>query len=178
MVAFLTRMPAGISGAITRPLESTIEPGTLYRSTDALGVNFVPKEYGQAVVFDATAKRYRLPNAGDTAADIAGFLTRPYPGGVAQFTGALGVTPVDGDHVVDIMKRGYMSVKLRGATASAKQGLVYVRIATPTTPAPLGGVEAAADAANTVVLDAKTRFMGPAFTDSTFGAETEIAFNI
>lgn len=178
MVAFLTRMPAGISGSITRPLESTIEPGILYRSTDALGAAFVPTEYGQAVVLDATAKRYRLPNAGDTAADIAGFLTRPYPGGVAQFQGVLGTTPVDGDHAVDVMKRGYMSVKLRGVTASAKQGLVYVRIATPTGIAPRGGVEAAADGANTVVLDAKTRFMGAAFTDGTFGAETEIAFNI
>lgn len=178
MVAFLYRLPAGISGAITRPLESTIEPGILYRATDALGAAFVPSEYGQAVVLDATAKRYRLPNVGDTAADIAGFLTRPYPGGVAQFQGVLGVTPVDGDHVVDIMKRGYLSLKLRGVTAAAKGGLVYVRIAAATGISPLGGVLAAADAGNTVVMPSHTRFMGPAYTDATFGAETEVAFNI
>lgn len=177
MVAFLTRMPAGIAGSITRPLESTIEPGILYRSTDALGAAFVPAQYGQAVVLDATAKRYRLPNTGDTAASIAGFLTRPYPGGIAQFNGVLGVTPVDGDHAIDVMRRGYMSQKLRAGTA-AKMGLIYIRIATATTNQPLGGVEAAADGGNTVALDFRSYFMGPAFTDSTFGAETEIAFNI
>lgn len=177
MVAFLTRMPAGIAGSITRPWESTIEPGVLYRSTDALGAGFVPTEYGCAVVLDATAKRYRLPNAGDAAADIAGFLVRPYPGGTPQYSGSLGITPVDGAHVIDVMKRGYVNTILRFGTA-AKQGLVYVRLDTPGSGKVIGGVEASSDTTHSVVLDSKSRFMGPAFTDSTFGAITEVAFNI
>lgn len=176
MVAFLTRMPAGIAGAITRPLETTTEPGMLQPNSGGAAAD-APLEYGTAVVWDAATKKWRLPKAGDVAAQIA-FLTRPYPGGVAEFNGALGVTPVDAIHVADIMKRGYLNVKLRAVTAAAKGGSVFVRIATPAAGKPIGGVEAAADGANTVQLDAKSGFMGPAYTDPNFGAITEIGFNI
>lgn len=173
MVAFLTRMPAGIAGAITRPLETTTVPAIL----TAAGQANVPVEYGCAVVLDATTKKWRLPIVGDTAAQIA-ILPRPYPGGLAQYQGALGVTPVDTIHTGDVMRRGYINVKLRIGTA-AKQGVVYVRIQNPVgSTQPVGGFEAVADGANTVALDAKSYFMGPAFTDATFGAITEIAFNI
>lgn len=176
MVAFLNRMPAGIAGAITRPLESTIEPALIYRTTDATPANS-PTEYGCAVVFDVTAKRWRLPAVGDVAAQIA-LLPRPYPGGVAALQGVLGVTPVDTVHTGDVMRRGYMNVKLR-LGAVIKGGAVFVRIQNPVgVTQPVGGFEAAADGANTVQLDAKSYFTGPAFTDPNFGAITEIAFNI
>lgn len=175
MTGYLTRMPAGIAGAITRPLETTTEPGIVQPNAGANAAD-APTEYGSAVVYDATTKKWRLPKAGDTADKIA-FLTRPYPGGAAEYKGTLGVTPIDYDHVVDVMRRGYLSVKLRAGTA-AKGGTVYVRIAAAAAGKPLGGVEAAADSTNTVALDSKSYFMGAAYTDSTFGAMTEIAFNI
>ena len=175
MAPYLKRMPAGIAGSITRPLETTTEPGRLQPNTGGNAADAIT-EYGSAAVLDATTKLYRLPKAGDVAADIV-FLPRPYPGGLAQFEGVLGVTPVDYVHTADVMKRGYMSMKLRAGTA-AKGGIVYVRIAAAAAGKPLGGVEAAADGGNTVALDARTEFTGPAYTDSTFGAMTEIAFNI
>lgn len=176
MVAFLTRMPAGIAGAITRPLESTIEPALLYRPTDPTPA-LSPTEYGSAVVIDATTKRWALPIAASTAAQIA-FLPRPYPGGLAQQQGVLGVTPVDTVHVGDVMRRGYMNVKLR-LGAAVKGGAVFVRVQNPVgVTQPVGGIEAAADGANTVQLDSKTYFTGAAFTDPNFGTITEIAFDI
>lgn len=176
MAPYIKRMPAGIAGSITRPLETTTEPGRLQPNTGANAADAVT-EYGCAAVLDATTKLYRLPKAGDTAADIV-LLPRPYPGGLPEFIGTLGVTPVDYVHTADIMKRGYMSVKLRGVTAAAKGGTVYVRIAAAAAGKPIGGFEAAADNTNTVALDSKTEFTGAAYTDAVFGAVTEIAFNI
>ena len=171
MVAFTTRMPAGIPGAITRPLESTVEPGRLI---PAAGVLPIP-EYGLAAYYDTTTKGYRLPTTGDTPALVTA-LVRPYPGGRAQSNGVLGVAPVDYDHVGDVLKRGYMSVRLNNGTA-AKNGTVYVRIAAPAGAKVIGGFEATADGANTLTMP-HMFFMGPAFSDSTFGAMTEIAINI
>jgi hypothetical protein len=265
MVAFLLRMPAGIAGSITRPEETTTEPGIL----TAAGVSGTPTEYGLAVVLDATTKKYRLPTVGDVARDVR-ILTRPYPGGLAEFQGTLGVTPVDTIHVADVMRRGYINVKLRNGTA-AKHGKVYVRkanasggkiiggfeatpdlgalaavktgtgngtfVADVTTPVAAGAIEGVytatfADAThivlsdpngivlgtyviggstgnavtisdqikgvvtqgsvvfiagdsfaitvafNTIELNANTEFTGPAYTDTTFGAITEVGFNI
>lgn len=142
MVSFLLRMPAGVAGAITRPLESTTEPGILYRPTDATPA-LSPSEYGCAVVLDSSTKRYRLPTVGDVDRDVR-LLVRPYPGGLEEFQGVLGVTPVDTIHVADVMKRGYLSVKLRSG-AAVKHGRVYVRKANAVTGKPIGGFEAAPD---------------------------------
>lgn len=265
MVSFLTRMPAGVAGAITRPLESTIEPGIL----TAVGQSGSPGEYGLAVCLDATTKKYRLPTVGDTDRDVV-ILTRPFPGGLEELQGVLGVTPVDTVHVGDVMKRGYVNVKLRNG-AAVKHGRVYVRKANASGGKVIGGFEAVADpgttagivtgtgngtwtpdpttpvaatategvynalflsttsvqlsdpsgqvlgtytiggttgntlvlnnqikgtitqgatpfgaaaniaitvAFNTITLGIRTEFTGPAFTDSTFGAITEVAFNL
>jgi len=144
MTAFVKRMPAGIPGAITRPWETTAEPILILGPASATNA---PQNYGCGVVVDASTGKARLPVAADTV--IHGFLPRPFPGGAAQYNGVLGITPIDYDHVGDIMRKGYMSVLLGGSTAAAKQGRVYVRKANSSTGKPIGGVEAAPDLGTT-----------------------------
>lgn len=140
MTAFTKRMPAGIPGAITRPWETTTAPVQI---TGPANASNAPQNYGVGVVIDASTAKARLPIASDTV--ISGFLPRPYPGGAAQFQATLGITPIDYDHVGDILRRGYMAVLLGGSTASAKEGRVYVRKANASGGKPIGGVEAAPD---------------------------------
>lgn len=140
MVAYNKRMPAGIPGAITRALHTTTEAAYVTGPANAANA---PQTYGTAVVFDMGTGKLRLPVAADTRVD--GFLVRPYPGGAAQFSPAFGVQPIDYDHAVDIMKRGYISVLLGGVTGALKNGAVFVRKANASAGKPIGGVEAAAD---------------------------------
>lgn len=161
MVAFTFRMPAGIPGAYNRiGASNTTEAGLLSGSA-------TPAEFGHAVAYESGTGKFRAVTAGDTTATIAGMLVRPYPsantaslvGGADPF-GA--VAPVAGVGVHNIMRRGYMTILLRGATAAAKGGIVYIRIATPGTNKVVGGVEAAADSTNTVAMPSTWYFMGPA----------------
>ena len=64
-----------------------------------------------------------------------------------------------------------MTVLLR-AGAAALNGQVYVRVAAAAAGKPIGGIEAAADSANTIAVNA--RFMSAA--DAT--GNVEIAYNI
>jgi hypothetical protein len=144
MTVFVKRMPAGIPGAITRPWASIIDP---IQITGPAAASNAPQGYGVGVVIDATTGKARLPVVTDKL--INGFLTRPYPGGAAEFKGVLGITPIDYDHVGDLMRSGFLSVLLGGATAAVKQGRVFVRKANAVTGKPIGGVEAAADLGTT-----------------------------
>lgn len=55
------------------------------------------------------------------------------------------------------MRRGYMSVKTNAGTP-AFGGVVYARVASPSGAKVIGGIEAAADGANTVIV-ANAQFM-------------------
>jgi hypothetical protein len=59
------------------------------------------------------------------------------------------------------MTSGYMSVQLNGAAAAVKNAPVYIRVATPGTGKPIGGIEAAADSTNTITVP-NCVFRGPA----------------
>lgn len=159
--AILYRMPSGISGDVTRLSTATIEPGVYdpAKSFDAFGVpgkimseKFVPLE------------------AGDTADNIYGLLVRPYPTTSSQDPLGKSTPPKAG--INDILRRGYMTVLLRAGT-SAKGGAVYVRIGSPAAGKPIGGIEAAADGADTVELPNAT-FMGAADASG----NVEISYNI
>ena len=167
MVAFLYRMPSGIPGAANRLEGAKIEPGLLL-------AGFLPSGYGVAVAVDATSGRYRAIGAGDTANSVAGLLVRPFPSGsMGPATDILGNSQPNEKSIVDIMKSGYMTVLLGGVTAAFKGGPVFVRIATPSAGKPIGGFEAAADATNTIALDNKSYWMGPADAQG----NCEISFN-
>lgn len=152
MVAFPYRLPSGVLGNVTRIDSATIEPH-LCNSSNA------PGAYGLPVVVDANG--VRPVGAADTAAMVGGMLARPYPTS-GNGTDGLGVAapPVSG--IANVLRRGFIIAQLNGATAAATGGTVYIRIATPSTGKPVGGIEAASDTTNTIALPAQWYFTGPA----------------
>lgn len=163
---FLTRMNAGIPGTVNRIVPAVIE-------AEIIDPTNVPATYGVPVAIDATSKKARGIIGADVAASIYGMLVKPYPSQENTTTPAFGTATPVGNALGDVLKSGYISVLLRGATASAKNGTVYVRIATPGTNKVIGGVEAASDSANTIIM-ANAYFTGPADANG----NTEIAFNL
>lgn len=143
MVAYLYKMPSGGAGFVSRNApNATIEPKFLD--------NTAKPAYGAPVKL-VNGKVTALA-AGDAATVIYGLLARPYPtsSGTASLTSPFGPeTPPD--QAAGVLKRGYMTVLLRSGTA-APGGTVYVRVGAATSDKPLGGIEAAADSTNTVVL--------------------------
>lgn len=163
MVAYTYRMPAGIAGTVHRIEAATIEP----QETDPTNP---PTAYGVPVKI--VAGRMQPLAAGDALGVIYGFNVRDFPGVASQDPLGTSTPPTKGG--MSVLKRGYMNVTLNGTTAAVKGGPIYVRVATPAAGKPIGGVEAAADGANTVVLPSNSYFMGSA---DAYG-NTEIAYNI
>lgn len=114
MVSFLYRMPAGIPGDVTRPSQSTIEPGQIDASAP-------PTRYG--VFLKLVSGKLQAVGAGDASAVIYGLLARPFPTNAANDPLGTATPPTSG--LCDPMVRGYMTVKLALGTA-AKGGAVYV----------------------------------------------------
>lgn len=169
MPAYTFRMPTGIAGGVTRMDGFLAEPSLVQPA----GQTGAPTEFGVPMVIDAVTGRARLPATGDAADDIHGFLVRAYPtqGGQADQL-ATGTPPASGP--IDLMRRGYMNVRLRSGTA-VRGGNIHVRIASPLAQRPIGGIEAAADGVNTVLLPAQMcYFMTPADADG----NVEIAFRV
>jgi hypothetical protein len=159
-------MPAGIPGMLNRTEIATVEP-QITMSTNP------PTSYGVPVALDATAGQIRPIGAGDTAASVYGFLVRPWPTNGNQINEPIGTSTPATSGVCNVMRRGYMTIKLGGTTAAAKNGTLYARIANASGGKPIGGVEAASDTTNTVTLT-NAYFMGPADASG----NVEIAFNI
>lgn len=151
-------MPSGIPGATNRAEHLTIEAGLPL-------VGFMPAGYGLPLAIDPPTGRYRAFVGTDTAASFAGMLVRPYPSGsLGNTTDGLGNIVSFGNYagVINVMKRGYMTVLLGGAAAAPKGGTVFIRIAAPSAGKPIGGLEAAADGVNTIALPPQSYWMGPA----------------
>ncbi len=158
MAAYLYRMPSGIPGDVSRKSHSTIESHNMATPVAAFGL---------FVKMDALGNLAPLASA-DTAASVYGLLVRSYP--TTSATNDLGAAaPVKG--INDVMVRGYMTVKCNAGTAK-KGGVVHVRVGAATTAKPLGGIEAVADGANTIAVNA--RFMHEADAQG----NVEIAYNI
>lgn len=159
--AYLYRMPSGIPGDSSRPSQSTIEPGIL-NSALPFPTYGVP---GKVV-----SGKFVPIASGDAATVIYGLLVRPFP--TNSSTDGVGVATPPTSGVCDIMRRGYMTVKLNAGTA-ALGGVVYVRVGAATADKPIGGYEAAADSTNTVIM-AGASFMSAADASG----NVEIAYNI
>lgn len=111
---------------------------------------------------------------GDAAGEIIGFLVRQFPsqpGATNDNSFGPGTPAVSGP--CSVMREGYMIVKKNGAAAAVNGGQVYVRIATPAPGSPVGGVEAAADGANTI-LATGAFFTGAADSEG----NAEIRYNV
>lgn len=163
MATINLRMAAGIPGSVSRIEQLHAEPVHLDPAAPFAA-------YGLPGVMGANG-RFRPVQAGDTADKVSGFLIRSYPGyASSSYYGVSGMPT--GSAVADRMRRGYMSVKINAGNA-VKEAPVFVRVGAGTVAKPVGGLEAAADGANTIQLAACT-FMGPADAEG----NTEIAFNI
>lgn len=161
--AILYRMPSGIPGAVTRQAVSTIEPAIL-DSTNAFSAFGL---FGKLV-----AGKFVPIGAGDAASSVYGLLVRPYPTQGASASDPLGTAVPPTTGVANVLRRGYMTVKLNSGTA-ALGGQVYVRVANAAAGKPIGGIEAAADGTNTIAVTGAT-FMSAADASG----NVEIAYNI
>lgn len=161
--AILYRMPSGIPGAVTRQGVATIEPAILDSSNafSAFGL------FGKLV-----AGKFVPLGAGDSATAIYGLLARPYPTQGANASDPLGTAVPPTSGVANVMRRGYMAVKLNAGTA-AMGGQVYVRVGNAAAGKPIGGIEAATDGTNTIAVTGAT-FMSAADASG----NVEIAYNI
>ncbi|MCA4780264.1 hypothetical protein IF090_11575 [Acinetobacter towneri] len=158
MAAYTYRMPSGIPGDVSRKSHSTIESHNMQTPVAAFGV---------FAKMDATGNLAALGSS-DTADAVYGLIVRSYP--TTSATNDLGqAVPPKG--ITDVLVRGYMTVKCNAGTAK-KGGAVYVRIGSEATGKPIGGIEAAADGANTIAV--KARFMH----DADASGNVEIAYNI
>lgn len=163
MTAFVYRMPAGIPGDVSRQSAAKIETQLLDAAAAFAG-------YG---LFGKIASGKFVPvGAGDAASAVYGLLVRPFPTQGANASDPLGAAVPKTTGPADVLRSGYITVKLNAGTAALGGG-VYVRVANAATGKPIGGIEAAADGANTILV-AGASFMGAADANG----NVEIGFNI
>ena len=163
MVAFLTRMPYGIPGDVTRQSQAKIEAQVFNASLPFAGYGLVGK----------IASGKFVPFAGaETDADDYGILVRPYPITGTNASDPLGTSVPPTSGLADVLRSGYINVKNNAGTP-AVGGAVYVRVAAAAAGKPIGGFEAVADSTNTIVLTGAT-FAGAADANG----NVEIAYNI
>lgn len=161
MTSFLYRMPSGVPGDISRRQSATVAARVLGGAFAAFGL------------FGKLSAGKLVPLTGnETAAQLDGLLVRSFPMTGANASDPLGTAVPPTSGVADVLKRGYMTVKVNAGTA-AIGGTVYVRVAAATGPKPLGGIEAVADATNTVAL---TNAAFESAADASGNAE--ISFNL
>ena len=182
--AMLYRMPSGIPGDVNRAWDSTEEPNVLDPNYPFLG-------YGLACVMDQVDFQVRpaggstATNKNDAAAVLYGLLIRPFPVNQQTTSSFFGSNPLSTTQpapptsgLCDVLKRGYMTVLLQGATAAGAGGPVYVQANgadANTTTDVCGGVHAAADAGCVQAGNAgNTYFRGPADSNG----NVEIAWNL
>ncbi len=162
MTSFLSRMPNGIAGDVSRQQGSTIE-------SVQVDPNTPPTAYGQFCKL--VSGKLQPIASGDAASVIYGILVRPFPfsnQSVSQGLGA-GTPPTTG--IVDVLRRGYMTVVNKQGTP-AKGGIVYVRITADTGKA-VADIEAAGvDSGKCVAVPATFQSAADA------NGNVEIAYNI
>lgn len=142
--AITYRMPQGIPGILTRQGFGMVE-------AQVLGATPVPA-YGFPVKM-SSGLILPLSLVGDTLP--FGWLVRPWPTTDNSGNEALGtaVPPATAGSILNIMKRGYMSVFCQANAGSvAANGTVYLRYANASGAAVVGGVEATSIGATTVAL--------------------------
>ena len=157
--SILYRMPSGIPGDVTRKSHSTIEAHIVKTAFAAFGV------FGKL-----TANGFVPLVAGDTANTAYGLIVRSYP--TQSASNGMGAAVPQTGIMHDVLRRGYMTVRCNAGEAKTA-GKVYVRIAAGTELKPIGGIEAVADAANTIELN-NAMFMHDADAQGT----VEISYNI
>jgi hypothetical protein len=149
--AYLYRMPAGIAGDVTRKEVAKIE-------AEIIDSTLTPGYFGIPVKM-ISGKIERLNGGGDT---VYGFLARPYPTSAASSEALGTATPVAG-HAGDILRSGYMTVKVTAGVAAKNANVLF--------NATTGLVEAGASGGTSI---SNAFFMGAADDDG----YVEIVYNI
>lgn len=160
MVAYTSRVPAGFAGTVSRSDSLTVEQQIIDSGTP-------PTAYGRFVKI--VAGKVQPIASGDAATVVYGLAVRPYP--AQSTTNALGASTPPTSGIMNVLKRGYMSVPLDNGTA-AKNGTVYVRV-TVNGGLAVGNIETAADSGKCVAVTG-AYFTGPADSNGI----VEVAFNI
>jgi hypothetical protein len=172
--AFIYRMGAGFPGDINRVHPFDAEPCQIDPTNP-------PTAYGQAVMVNPANNGVRPVIAGDSAATfIYGWTVRPYPTmsqtSIAPLTTVNfggGTPPING--AIDVLRKGYIMLKLGGSAAAAKGSAVFVWVAASAGSHVQGQPEAVATAGSTIALDAaRSSFNGPADANG----NVEVAYNI
>lgn len=159
---FTYRMGAAIAGDVNRKIGGLVVTPEIQNATTPL------LEYGAPVILDANGAR-RVA-ASDTTADAeSGFSVRPMPGtdlnygltngGAANPAFGSGTPPNVGE--IDVMRKGFIGVKIGGSVAAAKNGLVWVWTAASSGTHVQGHVEASDPGGNGFAMT-RARFRGPA----------------
>lgn len=161
--AFITRMPAGIPGDVTRREHATIEP-------QLFDANYPCLRFGEPVKM--VSGKIRPMAAGDTSQPY-GFLVRPYPSQMAS-SEAVGTATPDVTKIGDVLVRGYMTVQVVEGTP-AKNGAVYYRSQDGSPTGHIGQLEVDSSGSPTTnVAITGCYFMGTGDSDG----NVEIRFNI
>lgn len=160
MVAYVTRVPAGFPGSITREDSKTVLQEIIDSTTP-------PTAFGGVVKL--VSGKLQPIASGDAATVAYGFLARSFP--TQSSTNAFGAATPPTSGIADVLRRGFIAVKLAQGT-SAKGGAVFVRV-TAASQKFVGDIETAADSGNCVQVPG-AYFMGPA--DAT--GVTEVAYNV
>jgi len=162
--AFITRMPAGIAGDVTRREHADIEP-------QVMDTDYPVLRYGEPVKM--VDGEIRPIATGDGINDLYGFGVRSYPiqGSSSEALGT--ATPSTTLHF-DVMRRGYMTVKVQYGTPE-KNASVYVRTVAADDPTaqPIGGLETGLDGGDCFEIT-NAKFMGEADSDG----NVEISYNL
>lgn len=162
MVAFVTTMPSGIQGTVSRVDQAVIE-------SQVLNPSLPFPTYG--VAYKIAAGKMVPIVASDAAAVIQGFLVRPYPVQNNVANEALSVNLPLTTGIGNGLRSGYMTVICQLGTASLGAP-VYIRNASPSGQQIIGGIESGSTANNVLLPNAQ--FQGPA--DS--AGNVEISFQV
>ena len=162
--AFITRMPAGIAGDVTRREHADIEP-------QVMDTDYPVLRYGEPVKM--VDGEIRPITTGDDINDIYGFGCRAYPVQNSSNEALGAATPPTNLHF-DVLRRGYMTVKVQDGTP-VKNASVFVRTVAADDPTaqPIGGLECASDGGDCFEIT-NAKFMGEADSDG----NVEISYNL
>jgi len=162
--AFITRMPAGIAGDVTRREHADIEP-------QVMDTDYPVLRYGEPVKM--VDGEIRPITTGDDINDIYGFGCRAYPVQNSSNEALGTATPPTNLHF-DVMRRGYMTVKVQDGTP-VKNASVFVRTAAADDPTAqsIGGLECDSDGGDCFEIT-NAKFMGEADSDG----NVEISYNL
>lgn len=172
MVALISQIPFGRPGQLSRGVhDQTVLPYTIDLTNKSVWLSY---EMGMPVKRSAADPQKILPfSGGETEADLLGFLVSAYPGDAVDMNSQAKEAVSLRSIVKDVLRRGFILARLQNKTPAIGGGQVYIRTGGATDELRVGGIEAAADAANTLLIST-ARFSGSPDANGIVGLEFNI----